>query len=188
MGEIFSPSVFEHLNSPTHTFLFKFWLTGDLHYKLTGLAEAPANEDLQQRLLSLMEYQTDKIFATICRGLFETHKALFAALICIQILREREEITKSELNLLLRGAGVVDRSVQKPCPDPSRLIETQWDLVNSMETDCWTDGGDGVVDSGDERQPFLGLPDSMIDNWPEWMEWANCTDPLHTKPATSLCQ
>ena len=142
------------------------------------LGETPAAAQFEERLANLKDHQTNVIFSTICRGLFETHKSLFASLICVQILREREEITKSELNLFLRGAGVVDRSKQQPCPDSARLIDTQWDIVCSMETDVWTDGGDGMVDSGDEKQPFLGLVDSMVTEWDAWMAWANADDPL----------
>ena len=90
------------------------------------LKATPTAANLKERLINLMDYQTTFIFGSVSRGLFETHKSLFAALICCQILLKNDEITKEEFMLLLRGCGVVDRTKQLPIPDTKRVTEGQW--------------------------------------------------------------
>jgi dynein heavy chain len=155
------------------------------------LRAAPAAPKLDDRLQSLIEYTTGVMYANICRGLFEKDKILYASLIASSILRHRKEILQVTWDLLLRGAGVVDREEQPPCPDKEKLPEFVWDMLYAAELRVeWPaeagGGGEGGED-GEEtnelaegRKPFVGLMQHIVDNWTEWDEWAASDDPMHS--------
>uniref|UniRef100_A0A7S2SR52 AAA+ ATPase domain-containing protein n=1 Tax=Mucochytrium quahogii TaxID=96639 RepID=A0A7S2SR52_9STRA len=163
------------------------------------LRNAPAGANFESRLDSLLKYQTDYIFAQVSRGLFETHKSLFASLICFQILLNSGEISRGEFTLLLRGVGVVDRS-DMPEPPPaglsSEVITDQiWDIVCVMDRDICLDvpaeesagkeepeEGEEGEEGGEETQtfrPFEGLAAAIAENFEEsWRAWIESDSPF----------
>nr|KAE8931561.1 Dynein heavy chain 6, axonemal [Phytophthora fragariae] len=72
-----------------------------------SLNEAPAKRNLSERLDSLKRYMTVAIYRNICRGLFKSHKKLFAFVICVRIL-----INAGDLNPL--HIRLFDQSVVNP--------------------------------------------------------------------------
>ncbi len=127
------------------------------------IEKADAGHDLESRLSNLFDYITFFMYNNICRGLFEAHKIMFSFIICAQILRQKGEIADQYWMLLLRGPGLMDRSKQPPNPDPARITDVSWDLMNSLEA------------SGEE---FAGL---CTDSWKDWQPWFQSDTP-HTTP------
>ena len=128
-------------------------------------ADPKAPGAFEQRLASILEYQTLFVFRNVCRGLFEAHKLLFAFLICAQILRNRGDVTAMEWNLLLRGPGVPDRAELPPNPDGDHITEHNWDLIHAAST---------------RVEGLAGLSADISSSWDElggWSEWAHSPAP-----------
>ena len=156
------------------------------------LKNTPEASGLDNRLQALKDYQTKEIFSTVSRGLFETHKSLFAALICFQIMIHAGNVARQQFMLLLRGPGVIDRHEMLPNPDQAVLSEAQWDCICALERDCVeelqntepseSEGGDGE-DGGEPEtfSPFAGLTTSMTECLDEWKHWFESDLPHEAK-------
>ena len=102
-------------------------------------------------------------------------------MICFAILKHRGTIQPDEWALFIRGAGVVDRSAQKPNPNPANISEQQWDLLYATETRI------SVTENGADAYPFRGLTKSILGSWEEWKVWMDQPNPhLTTIPEENL--
>ncbi|DAZ98018.1 TPA: hypothetical protein N0F65_004508 [Lagenidium giganteum] len=134
--------------------------------------EAPKADTLAKRLVNLINYQTRYIYVNICRGLFEVHKVLYSMLICCKIMLHAGKISPREWSLYLRGAGTVDRHLQKKNPWTEQISDAQWDLLNELETVVTgtyikPDRPDDVYDICG----FQGICGSLMSNTDEWRDW-----------------
>jgi dynein heavy chain, axonemal len=64
-------------------------------------------------------------------GLFEKHKLIYSFIICSAIKRAENKINSQLWNLLLRGAGIFDKSNQPEIPAAvkSFINRATWDLI-----------------------------------------------------------
>lgn len=117
------------------------------------LSQSEKKTDLTERLASLMNYTTEFIFSTVCRGLFEKHKLIFSFLICTSIMRNREDISFAEWNFLLRSGDAPGRS--NPAPE----------FINDL---TW-----GACIAAEQQMPtvFGGFCDHICENVMEWRSW-----------------
>ncbi|GBG29459.1 Dynein heavy chain 1, axonemal [Hondaea fermentalgiana] len=159
--------------------------------------------EFERRIAHLLKAQTEYIFTQVARGLFETHKSLFASLICFQILLEAVSISRPEFMLMLRGAGVVDRTDMPGPPveavDAELLNDAQWDNICAMDRDLKlvvrksSDGAEGNAeeDDGDDEEegedsedptqetyrPFAGLATAIAEDFDTWRPWFESDGP-----------
>lgn len=131
---------------------------------------AEDSDDIGVRLRNIMTYMTLFMFRTVCRGLFEAHKAIYAFLICTAIKRnaarpEDNEILSDEWDFLIRGPRPTDSAKGKPRPNPSpeHITEGQWTAVQALEQQC-------------ER--FEGIVESVVTNPEAWHEFASSPEPM----------
>ena len=132
-------------------------------------------------------YTTRLCYENVCRGLFERDKILYASLICFGVLKHRHDIDPGSWNLLMRGAGVMDIDDASVNPDPGRITEAQWDLVQVADAlqlqpkpkagrgegeGAEGEGGEGEgaaeeEEEEDERnmRPMEGIAESISSNW-----------------------
>jgi len=162
--------------------------------------DSEKSPDLAKRLATLIEYQTEMIFINICRSLFEAHKLMFAFLVCSSIMLQRKDISRQEWSLLLKGAGIVDRSLQEvKCPDEDKILEPSWDLLNELEnvlgkeiekevaeTEEGEEEGEEVAEVAEEDiergpAPFGGICQHISENWDKWHAWMEVDD-AHNAP------
>lgn len=83
--------------------MYQYSLTYFKRLFLVAMDEAEKAAVLEKRLDNLMDKITKNIFVEVCRGLFESHKKIFAYLICTNIRRNNLTIDESSWNLMLRG-------------------------------------------------------------------------------------
>jgi dynein heavy chain len=144
------------------------------------IEDSEKSPDIHTRLETLINYSTKIMYACICRGLFEKDKVLYAALLCVQILRERNEITDQEWKYFLRGSGPVDRDLQMDNPHPKEINEFQWDMVYVFEAELVflvPDTSEGAEEGATiETHPFEGLQASFSEKWDEWLAWIESDD------------
>ncbi len=81
--------------------------------------ESPRSSVPVKRVEQLVERLTDVAFQSVCRGLFEKDKLLFAFLVALRLSERSRVALPHEIGLLLRGAGVTDR---KGYPAPPTVL------------------------------------------------------------------
>jgi dynein heavy chain len=164
------------------------------------LLQSEKSKELQKRLDTIINFTTIFMYSNICRGLFERDKVLFSSLLCFSILRQRGAINPNSWGFLIRGAGPVDRAGQSKNPNPTRISESQWDLLHacedqvqleSNETGGEEDGSDIDETTGGDRSiggdsstvaPFQGIATSLSSSYNEWLEdWIDDEDPVRQK-------
>lgn len=130
-----------------------------------SIETSPAREDVTQRCLTLIENCTKTIYTNVCRGLFESHKAIFSFLIAASINRNAGVISSTAWELLLRGAGIVDRVRQPSNPDPSLLSLLSWDLVITLDA---------------KLPQFAGLAGQLTQSLSLWQDYITSADIITT--------
>ncbi|KAI9333548.1 dynein heavy chain and region D6 of dynein motor-domain-containing protein [Obelidium mucronatum] len=95
------------------------------------IMESEKSDDLQIRIKILCRNTTYSIFSNVSRGLFEVHKLIYAFMICIAILLQRESITENEWNFFIRGSNRLNG--ENP-PKPTSYFVT--DIIWNNICDC----------------------------------------------------
>ncbi|TFK08141.1 activating transcription factor 7-interacting protein 1 [Platysternon megacephalum] len=98
----------------------------------TTIETSEKNNNLQQRLAILLSQTLYATYTNVSRGLFEQHKLIYSFMLCIEIMRQREELTDTEWNFFLRGSAGLDK--QRPAkPDVPWLEDTTWFMCCDLE-------------------------------------------------------
>jgi dynein heavy chain len=150
---------------------------------VTCLHDAPAADNHEARLESLIKYTTEVCYVNICRGLFEKDKLLYASLLCGSILRHEGKLTQIRWDMLLKGPGLVEREGQLENPQLSSgaISEFLWDALDAMEKRICDPVKDAEVPEGGEppmNYPFAGLLQSFHDEWPVWEALVDSANPI----------
>jgi len=126
---------------------------------------APAPE-LPQRLAALLEHVTAFLYRTVCRGLFERHKAMFAFVICTAIQREEGSLVEAEWIYLLRGGPARASSPRDPgCP--AFISAAAWAALAGLESNV---------------AAFKGLLDGVTADPESWRAIAQSDTPWRVQP------
>jgi dynein heavy chain len=96
---------------------------------LLSIEKAPMGVDSDERVLILEEKITEDIFRNIKRGIFESHKTIFAFLIAIFIKKEKKLIGEQEWSLFLKGPLVFDKTDLLENPDKNYFSDLNWDTL-----------------------------------------------------------
>uniref|UniRef100_A0A8C9WNZ6 Dynein axonemal heavy chain 6 n=1 Tax=Scleropages formosus TaxID=113540 RepID=A0A8C9WNZ6_SCLFO len=98
----------------------------------TTIETSERSSDLDVRLQTLLDQTLLASYTSVSRGLFERHKAVYSFLLCVEIMRQRGEVSDAEWQHFLRGtAGIekVSAAVLQPCAFVLSLITVQSLLV-----------------------------------------------------------
>uniref|UniRef100_A0A3B4T6A4 Dynein axonemal heavy chain 6 n=1 Tax=Seriola dumerili TaxID=41447 RepID=A0A3B4T6A4_SERDU len=82
---------------------------------------------LEQRLQILLDQILLNSYINVSRGLFEQHKLIYSFMLCVEIMRQRGEISDGEWLYFLRGAGYAER------PDVPWLSDFYWQTCCELE-------------------------------------------------------
>lgn len=111
-------------------------------------------------------YHTLAVYKYTCRGLFESHKLLFSLQLCFKIMESMGNVNQEEFSFFSLGAGMADKSMQRPNPAQDWLPPTCWDSITEM----------------DKNLPgFNGLVQHFEQNLREWKAWY-----MSGKPETEI--
>lgn len=136
-----------------------------------AIDQTPASDELDERLVSLMEVITKLIFVNVSRGLFERDKLIFSYLITTSILRNTGVITPMSWNLLLRGVQIISDEQKKKQPENPLPVN----ILSDLQADfLWS--AECV-----EEDVYAGLMESFKENEAVWLEWAQGDNP-HIDP------
>ncbi|KAJ3321819.1 Dynein heavy chain 6, axonemal [Boothiomyces sp. JEL0866] len=89
------------------------------------IKESEPSDVLPVRIRTLCKNITFDTFTNVSRGLFEAHKLIFAFMICIETMREKNLVDPNEWNFFLRGSGVL-RNNLPPKPPIRWLSPYMW--------------------------------------------------------------
>ncbi|GBG25533.1 Dynein heavy chain 6, axonemal [Hondaea fermentalgiana] len=130
-----------------------------------SIDDSAPSMDPKTRLKNIMTYQNEFVFKNICRGLFETHKLLFAFLITVRIMRfETKRISDLEWTLFLRGPAALVSANPSVAKEPAGGLPDRYPLVAYQTLAVLS-----------EAQPaiFGGLHTYILDHWDSsWAAWA----------------
>ncbi|KAM5227834.1 dynein axonemal heavy chain 6 [Ctenodactylus gundi] len=91
----------------------------------TTIETSEKADDLQQRLLILLEQTLLNAYVNISRGLFEQHKLIYSFMLCVEIMRQQGSLTEAEWNFFLRGSSGMEKE-RPPKPEAPWLPTAMW--------------------------------------------------------------
>ncbi|XP_035226897.1 dynein heavy chain 3, axonemal-like isoform X2 [Stegodyphus dumicola] len=96
-----------------------------LYYQ--SIENSEKSPELEKRISCLNEHFTASIYRNVCRSLFEKDKLLFSFLLCIGILRGRNEVDEDTWRFLLTGGVALENPY--PNPAPEWLTDRAWSEI-----------------------------------------------------------
>ncbi|XP_036606051.1 dynein heavy chain 6, axonemal [Trichosurus vulpecula] len=98
----------------------------------TTIETSEHSDDLQERLAILLDQTLLTAYVNVSRGLFEQHKLIYSFMLCVEIMRQKEELTEEEWNFFLRGAAGLDK--ERPAkPEIPWLLDVMWFACFDLE-------------------------------------------------------
>nr|XP_029134611.1 dynein heavy chain 6, axonemal [Labrus bergylta] len=87
---------------------------------------------LEERLIILLDQILLNSYINVSRGLFEQHKLIYSFMLCIEVMRQRGEISDAEWQHFLRGPPSFEK-VYAEQPDVPWLSDFQWKTCCELE-------------------------------------------------------
>uniref|UniRef100_F7E4I9 Dynein axonemal heavy chain 6 n=1 Tax=Ornithorhynchus anatinus TaxID=9258 RepID=F7E4I9_ORNAN len=112
----------------------------------TTIETSEKNSDLQQRLGILLDQTLLTAYVNVSRGLFEQHKLIYSFMLCVEIMRQKEELTEKEWNFFLRGAAGLDK-VPTACAKELFEITFAGSFETYINPEDWEDYPRGSEDN-----------------------------------------
>lgn len=75
----------------------------------TTIETSEKSDNLQDRLEILLQQTLLTAYTNVSRGLFEQHKLIYSFMLCVDIMRQQEQLTEAEWNFFLRGSAGMDK-------------------------------------------------------------------------------
>ncbi|XP_074141707.1 dynein axonemal heavy chain 6 isoform X2 [Sminthopsis crassicaudata] len=98
----------------------------------TTIETSERNDNLQQRLTILLDQTLFTAYVNVSRGLFEQHKLIYSFMLCVDIMRQKEELTEDEWNFFLRGSAGLEK--ERPAkPEVPWLLDVIWFACFDLE-------------------------------------------------------
>jgi len=120
------------------------------------LQTSEKSDDLQTRLDSLMNFTTQYMYFNICRGLFESHKLMYAFLISCNIELATGDINKPEWRLFLKPSAGLKPTTEVSNPESATISDLVWAFCGYVE---------------ESIPAFAGLRNHVIQNLEDWTNY-----------------
>ncbi|KAI8622787.1 dynein heavy chain and region D6 of dynein motor-domain-containing protein [Chytriomyces sp. MP71] len=105
--------------------MYQYSLLWFVNLFLQSIADSQKSDELATRIENLRNHFTYSLYINVCRSLFKKDKLLFSFLLCIGIMKGRNEVEIDEWMFLLTGGVSVDPNLP-PNPDPKWLSDKSW--------------------------------------------------------------
>ncbi|XP_052028538.1 LOW QUALITY PROTEIN: dynein axonemal heavy chain 6 [Apodemus sylvaticus] len=91
----------------------------------TTIETSEKSDNLPDRLEILLQQTLLTAYTNVSRGLFEQHKLIYSFMLCVDIMRQQEQLTEAEWNFFLRGSAGMEKE-RPPKPEASWLPIQVW--------------------------------------------------------------
>ena len=91
------------------------------------------SSDLPTRLQILLDGITSTMYKNIGRGLFERHKLCFSFMLCVEIMKQAEEVSPLEWNLFIRGLLPLEKDRPAKPTAATWMDDNTWNLLVDVE-------------------------------------------------------
>ncbi|KPA86847.1 putative dynein heavy chain [Leptomonas pyrrhocoris] len=121
------------------------------------LKQTERNDDVEQRVATLLPAVTLRSYNTVCRGLFETDKLIFAVLLYVHIARQEGAVADDEWSFMLKGSEgkrYVDEEIDPP---PAWMSLTSWNELSALAATI---------------PAFSPFKDAVMDHEDAWAAWS----------------
>ena len=95
-----------------------------------GIDDAPSSDQLIQRLKNINSFFTQRLYASVCRSLFEKHKLLFSFLLTVNILKGDNKINMNQYRHLVQVGHVPKIEMENVI---KWLDENTWKRILALE-------------------------------------------------------
>ncbi|MCJ8744212.1 hypothetical protein PDJAM_G00116030 [Pangasius djambal] len=109
--------------------MYQYSLEWFLGIFMAGITNSERADTLEQRISNINEYFTFSLYSNVCRSLFEKHKLMFAFLLCVRIMMNKDKIDMAEWQYMLSGGTSLQ---QLPNPSPAWLSERAWQDIMAL--------------------------------------------------------
>lgn len=75
----------------------------------TTIETSQKSDVLDERLQILLDQILLNSYNNVSRGLFEHHKLIYSVMLCVVVMKERDEISEPEWQYFLRGGSSVEK-------------------------------------------------------------------------------
>lgn len=75
----------------------------------TTIETSEKSDNLPDRLEILLQQTLLTAYTNVSRGLFEQHKLIYSFMLCVDIMRQQEQLTEAEWNFFLRGSAGMEK-------------------------------------------------------------------------------
>lgn len=75
----------------------------------TTIETSEKSDNLKERLETLLQQTLLTAYTNVSRGLFEQHKLIYSFMLCVDIMRQQEQLTEAEWNFFLRGSAGMEK-------------------------------------------------------------------------------
>ncbi|KAK7201222.1 dynein heavy chain [Novymonas esmeraldas] len=120
------------------------------------LRQTEKQDTVDRRVATLLPAVTLRSYNTICRGLFEADKLIFAVLLYVHVARQEGSITDEEWSFLLKGSEGKRFVDEEMDPPPVWLTLPVWNELTALAATL---------------PAFATLKDTVMDGEAEWEEW-----------------
>ncbi|XP_015279206.1 PREDICTED: dynein heavy chain 6, axonemal [Gekko japonicus] len=150
----------------------------------TTIETSEKNSVLQRRLATLLSQTLYATYTNVSRGLFEQHKLIYSFMLCIEVMRQKGELTDVEWNFFLRGSAGLDK--ERPAkPEIPWLEEHTWFMCCDLEETlpCFA----GIQKDMLSKPIFITLGQLDIPVNPEsWEGYESSEDEMKSKDPPSI--
>jgi len=99
---------------------------------VVSIEEAPMNADVGQRIDQLKRQSTSRLFRSVARALFDTHKLLFAFSLCLKTMNAAGSLDVAECRFLLTGSAPQDDHLPHIDNPTEFLTSAEWNRVLAL--------------------------------------------------------
>jgi dynein heavy chain, axonemal len=121
------------------------------------LKQTEKNDDVEKRVATLLPAVTLRSYNTICRGLFETDKLIFAVLLYVHIARQAGTVSSEEWSFMLKGSEGKRYVEEEVDPPPTWMSLMTWNELTALSATI---------------PAFASFKDTVMANEDEWVAWA----------------